>query len=294
MEILSICPICEGKQSQAVLICEDYTVSHEKFTIVACSSCGFQFTNPRPKESEIAKYYESDDYVSHSNSKKGVINSIYQFIRQFSIKKKVKMINTLSKKGNLLDIGSGTGEFLNAAKENGWIVRGIEPNEMAKEQSIGNFQLNIGSQEDLSTLAAASFDIITMWHVLEHVHHLNDRVGELHRLLSQSGKVIIAVPNYTSADAHHYGKNWAAYDVPRHLYHFSPNSIKQLFIKHNFTFVKSYPMKFDSYYVSMLTEKNVYHKNKLFSAFLAGITSNLKTKNDAEKYSSVIYVFAKV
>lgn len=294
MEILSNCPICDEKDSQTVLVCEDYTVTHEKFTISACLWCGFQFTNPRPEESKIGKYYESDSYVSHSNSKKGIINAIYHFVRQFSLNKKIQLINSLSKKGKLLDIGCGTGEFLSTSQKNGWNVRGIEPNEKARELAIVNYHLTIGTQEDLSELTKGSFDIITMWHVLEHVHLLNKRVGELHQLLSDSGKVIIAVPNCTSADAKHYGENWAAYDVPRHLYHFTPVSIKKLLAKHKFYHVASYPMKFDSYYVSMLTEKNVHHKNKLFSSFINGLKSNRQAKNDAEKYSSVIYVFAKV
>lgn len=293
MKNLTNCPVCGGKDAKQVMVCEDYTVSHELFSIVACPACGFKYTNPRPDENSIGKYYESEDYVSHSNSKKGIINSVYHFVREYSLKQKVKMINSLSAKGHLLDIGCGTGEFLATAAKDGWKVQGIEPNDKARNQAIQNHKLAVGTPESIKDLQANSYDVISMWHVLEHVHQLNERLEEISKLLKVGGKAVIAVPNHASYDAERYGNTWAAYDVPRHLYHFTPDTIKMLFVKHNFKFQTSFPMKFDSFYVSMLTEKNVHKKNKLFSAFMTGLQSNLKAKNDAEKYSSVIYVFVK-
>ena len=293
MQNLTTCPVCGGESSKKVMDCIDYTVSRETFSIVQCIKCGFKYTNPRPDDKEIGKYYESEEYVSHSNSKKGLINTVYHWVRNYSLRKKVELINSQSKKGNLLDIGCGTGEFLSTAVANGWKGQGIEPNDKARNQAISNHKLNVLPESGIASLQNNNFDVITMWHVLEHVHTLNERVLEIYSLLKPGGKAIIAVPNCTSYDASVYGKEWAAYDVPRHLYHFTPETMKALFRKHKMDFVQSYPMKFDSFYVSMLTEKNVHKQNRLLPAFLNGFKSNLKTKNDAEKYSSVIYVFVK-
>ena len=293
MQNLTTCPVCGGESSKKVMDCIDYTVSRETFSIVQCTKCGFKYTNPRPDDKEIGKYYESEEYVSHSNSKKGLINTVYHWVRNYSLRKKVELINSQSKKGNLLDIGCGTGEFLSTAVANGWKGQGIEPNDKARNQAISNHKLNVLPESGIASLQNNNFDVITMWHVLEHVHTLNERVLEIYSLLKPGGKAIIAVPNCTSYDASVYGKEWAAYDVPRHLYHFTPETMKALFRKHKMDFVQSYPMKFDSFYVSMLTEKNVHKQNRLLPAFANGFKSNLKTKNDAEKYSSVIYVFVK-
>ena len=293
MQNLTTCPVCGGESSKKVMDCIDYTVSRETFSIVQCIKCGFKYTNPRPDDKEIGKYYESEEYVSHSNSKKGLINTVYHWVRNYSLRKKVELINSQSKKGNLLDIGCGTGEFLSTAVANGWKGQGIEPNDKARNQAISNHKLIVLPESGIASLQNNNFDVITMWHVLEHVHTLNERVLEIYSLLKPGGKAIIAVPNCTSYDASVYGKEWAAYDVPRHLYHFTPETMKALFRKHKMDFVQSYPMKFDSFYVSMLTEKNVHKQNRLLPAFLNGFKSNLKTKNDAEKYSSVIYVFVK-
>lgn len=313
MQNLSNCPVCDASTFQKEFKCTDYTVTKEKFYIVSCTNCNFFFTNPRPKQSEIGKYYESEDYISHSNTKKGIINSIYQFVRSYSLSKKVNLINLLNKsnsgsgiysvinsrsrsgnkKGEILDIGSGTGEFLAKAVENGWGGIGVEPNVKARAQAIANHNLKIYTEEDVHSLNKGHFDVITMWHVLEHVHLLNERVEEIFNLLKPGGISIIAVPNHLSYDAQKYRENWAAYDVPRHLYHFDPNSIKKLFQKHNFSHVNSFPMKFDSFYVSMLSEKNITGKNQFLTSFITGGISNLKTKNNPEKYSSVIYVFKK-
>ncbi len=273
--------------------CIDYTVSRETFSIVECAKCNFKYTNPRPNEKEIGRYYESEEYVSHSNSKKGLINTIYHWVRNYSLRKKIELLNIHAKKGNLLDIGCGTGEFLAAGVANGWKGQGIEPNEKARNQAISNHKLNVLPQEGIGSLTKETYDVISMWHVLEHVHTLTERVGEIYSLLKPGGKAIIAVPNCASFDASVYGNTWAAYDVPRHLYHFTPETMKMLFSNHKMKFVQSYPMKFDSFYVSMLTEKNVHKQNRLIPAFMNGFKSNLKAKNDAEKFSSVIYVFVK-
>lgn len=294
MEKLEKCPNCGHSEFKHFKTCVDYTVSKREFEIVFCSSCNLKFTNPRPTAAEIGVYYDSPDYISHTNSKKGLFNMIYQQIRDVSLKKKMSWIDSLKPDGKkLLDIGCGTGEFLNFAKKSGFETVGVEPSPNAREKAIGNYVLDVREESYLTTLNSNTFDIITMWHVLEHVHDLNGRVGKIRETLKPGGYAIIAVPNYTSKDAHTYGTKWAAYDVPRHLYHFSPTVIKGLFRNHGLEHVKSIPMKFDSFYVSLLSSK--YNSSPLpaISGFFNGLRSNLHAGNDPELYSSVVYVFRK-
>lgn len=294
MEEIKNCPNCTNEKFTPFLSCKDFTVTNELFNLATCTKCGFVLTNPRPGAKEIGKYYESKDYISHSNTKEGIINKVYHFVKTRAIRKKIKLITNLNPPDKtLLDIGCGTGDFMGKSKENGWQVIGIEPNKEAREISINKYNSIVYDEGGIQLINNQSISIITMWHVLEHVHDLNLRIKEINNLLKPGGYAVIAVPNYTSWDAKHYGKFWAAYDVPRHLYHFSPEIIKTLFSKHNLFHVSSLPMKMDAYYVSMLSEK---YKNSflgLIRAICIGFTSNFKTKNNAEKYSSVIYIFKK-
>jgi SAM-dependent methyltransferase len=292
-ETLRNCPACSYSQSSFLIKCRDYTVSQLEFDLTKCLQCGLIYTNPRPTIESIGKFYESAEYISHSNSKKGLINQLYQFIRRFSIRKKLKLINSFHHSiKTLLDIGCGTGEFLNFAALKGWNTTGVEPSEKAKTFAQTNYRLKIENERWLEQTTEL-FSVITMWHVLEHVHELKKRIDQLNRLLSENGVVIIAVPNIDSYDKEYYKQFWASYDVPRHLYHFSPAVIKKLFSDHGFSHVKSLPMKFDSYYVSMLSEKYKSGSNNLIKAFLTGWRSNRKAKGEPEKYSSVIYIFKK-
>ncbi|MBL4707576.1 MAG: class I SAM-dependent methyltransferase [Flavobacteriales bacterium] len=292
MKTYQICPICEKKKFSHFLHCKDNTGSNEAFSIVKCNNCNFAFTNPIPLEDQIGKYYESDEYISHSNSKKGLVNFLYQKVRNHTLNKKLALLKSLSSGRALLDIGSGTGEFLNQCNLNGFTIEGIEPSKKGRDQAKNNFNINIKTEEELSQFKDSSFDFISMWHVLEHVYHLNDRIKELHRLIKNDGHIVIAVPNLNSLDAKQYKEFWAAYDVPRHLYHFSPNDIKNLGEKHGLKMVKTLPMKFDSYYVSMLSEKYKTGNTNIFSGFLTGFKSNNKA-NPSKTYSSQIYILKK-
>ncbi|MFI5151375.1 MAG: class I SAM-dependent methyltransferase [Bacteroidia bacterium] len=293
METLKQCPICENEHNKVFLRCTDYTVSRETFTIVSCDQCGFKFTNPRPEAGSLGKYYLSEDYVSHSNASKGIVNFLYQKVRVYTLKKKLNLINRLSAKGRLLDIGCGTGEFLQTCRTGGWDVIGIEPSEQARKQAIGSFGLDIKTEEELNNLNKESFNVISLWHVLEHVPALNERIEEIKQLLKPEGKIIIAVPNCSSEDAAHYGEYWAAYDVPRHLYHFSPKDIGRLAEKHGLRVIETLPMLFDSYYVSMLSEKYKTGHRGLFRALIRGVISNRKAAKNNLTYSSQIYILGK-
>ncbi len=293
MEQLSNCPNCNGQQFEPFQECVDYTVSKERFSIVNCKSCGFKFTNPRPNSAEIGRYYESEDYISHSNTSVGLVNKIYHFVKKRAILQKIGMIESLKPVSNdILDIGCGAGAFLRGIADAGWNATGVEPSEKTREFCRNELKLNV-YDEDFLKQTKETFSIITMWHVLEHVHDLNGRITEIMRLLKPGGFAIIAVPNYRSYDAQKYKQFWAAYDVPRHLYHFSADIVKSLFKKQHLRFVKSLPMKMDSFYVSMLSEKYINSSLQLPKAFLTGLTSNLKAGSDAEKYSSIIYIFTK-
>jgi 2-polyprenyl-3-methyl-5-hydroxy-6-metoxy-1,4-benzoquinol methylase len=293
MEKLINCPVCGTDKYNPFLVCIDHTVSRETFEIVQCASCGFKFTNPRPEEDKLGPYYISEEYVSHSNTKKGFINSTYQTVRKFTLLKKLQLISKYFKTGDILDIGCGTGEFLSVCKNAKWNTMGIEPSPDARKMARENHKLDVREEADIKSLPESCFDIITMWHVLEHVPKLNERIEELKRLIKPSGIIIIAVPNCDSLDAKIYQEFWAAYDVPRHLYHFTPMDIESVFKKHGLKMFKILPMVFDSYYVSMLSEKIKYGKTNFVKAIWNGFRSNFFALKSGKTYSSQIYLFRK-
>ncbi|MBI3511707.1 MAG: class I SAM-dependent methyltransferase [Bacteroidetes bacterium] len=288
MNKISSCPICHEKKSDRVFVCMDFTVSKEEFDIRRCLSCGFTFTDPRPDNKDLGKYYESEEYISHSNKKKGFISAVYQRVRRITLNRKLDLINKIRAKSKLLDIGCGTGEFLNKCKVDGWNVVGVEPSSLARKQCVENFHLDVKQEEELKSLPKNSFDVVTMWHVLEHVPGLNERIQEIKGILKDNGVLIIAVPNRNSFDADYYKEFWAAYDVPRHLWHFNANDMRKLMEKNEMKIEQILPMKFDSYYVSLLSEKNKTGKMNLLRAFINGWKSNRKAGK--ERYSSLIYI----
>jgi 2-polyprenyl-3-methyl-5-hydroxy-6-metoxy-1,4-benzoquinol methylase len=293
MQNLSNCPICNGTDFVPFVSCVDHTVSRETFQIVKCTTCGFRFTNPRPEPDELGKFYESEDYISHSNTKKGFVNRVYQQVRKYTLLKKLQLISKHKRTGKILDIGCGTGEFLNTCQLAKWETTGIEPSDNARNQAINNYGLNVLKESELENLISGSFDVITMWHVLEHVPELNKRMKDLERLISKGGMILIAVPNPNSFDAKHYKENWAAYDLPRHLYHFTPKDIETLCKNNQLKVKRVIPMIFDSFYISMLSEKYKTGKTNLIRSTWNGLLSNLKALKTGKEYSSQIYVVGK-
>ena len=266
---------------------QDHSVSNENFELLLDSDLQLLKTHPQPAIENLGSYYESEDYISHTDAKRSLFEKIYHIVKSYSLKKKVGLINSYHKeKGNLLDIGAGTGDFLVTAKVAGWQTTGIEPNENAKNLAISK---GISFENYIESIENQQFDVITMWHVMEHVPDVEYQIKQLKRLLKPNGTLIIAVPNYKSFDAQHYGKFWAAYDVPRHLWHFSKISIEKLVSRENMKLEKILPMIFDSFYVSLLSEKYKTGKMNFFSAFWIGLRSNLKA-NISKEYSSHIYV----
>lgn len=266
---------------------KDHSVSNENFELLIDEELQLLKTFPQPSLDVLPKYYESDDYISHTDGKRSLFEKVYHIIKSYSLKKKVQLINSFHpQKGRILDIGSGTGDFLATAKANGWLITGLEPSEKAKNNAISK---GVSFENDIKSIENQSFDVITMWHVLEHVPDIEQQIKELKRLLKPNGTIIIAVPNFKSFDANHYREFWAAYDAPRHLWHFSKISIEKLFARENMKLVKILPMVFDSFYVSLLSEKYKNGKMNFFNAFLVGLKSNVKAKQTLE-YSSHIYV----
>ncbi len=267
----------------------------ETFTVAECNQCTHRFTQDVPGPSSISPYYKSEDYISHTDTSKGFINSLYQSVRKRTVRQKRKLVEKVTGviKGVLLDVGSGTGAFANEMKRNGWDVTGLEPDEDARKVAKESFDIELSDTSHFYQLPDNSFDAITFWHVLEHVHDLQGYLAKLKTLLKREGKLFIAVPNYTSKDASIYEEYWAAYDVPRHLYHFSPQSMKVLIEKHGMKLLQCKPMWYDSFYVSMLSSKYKKGRTNLITAFFNGLRSNSKALGDVKKCSSVIYIIGK-
>ncbi len=297
-ELLENCPVCGGANLPAKLLVPDRSVSQETFTIVQCAGCGLQFTNPRPDAAHIGKYYESDAYVSHNSAAQGLVNRVYKVARYFTVRRKVALITKLhgGQPGRLLDYGCGTGHFLARAKQAGWQVTGLEPNPRARQDAATRVGQPIEEPAVLASLPPASFDAVTLWHVLEHVHALQDTLHQLIALLKPSGQLLIAVPNPDSLDAQHYRQDWAAYDVPRHLYHFVPATMRRLLASHGLRVVQTVPLVLDAYYVSMLSEqlRAPERAGGPLAVLKAGYKSNQYAAQHEGQYSSLLYVAERV
>jgi 2-polyprenyl-3-methyl-5-hydroxy-6-metoxy-1,4-benzoquinol methylase len=266
---------------------KDYSVSQEEFDLYYDDNLDMLVTQPQPSLENLGKYYENTNYISHTDGNKSLFEKLYQFVKSIALKNKLKLVNSFSvSKGTILDIGAGVGDFLSVCKKDGWQITGIEPSEKAKQIAINK---GVSFVENTSELQNNSFDVITMFHVLEHVPNLEHQITELKRVLKPNGTILIAVPNFNSFDANYYGKYWAAFDVPIHFWHFSKTAIQRLFANHDLRLVNTLPMKFDSFYVSLLSEKYKTGKMNYFKAFYIGLKSNSYGKKNLE-YSSHIYV----
>lgn len=287
------CPLCNHDVAFAYLQVKDFTVSNKLFELVKCQSCGFVYTCNPPDNNQIGLYYQSDAYISHTDSKKGLFNKVYQSVRNFSIRHKLNLVKLYSKRsiGTILDYGCGTGSFLHYMKLNGWNVAGIEPDPTAQKKASELISQQVLNPDRLKSLESNHFDVVTLWHVLEHVHELHSTLADLKRILKKNSILIIAVPNHLSWDAIHYKEYWAAYDVPRHLYHFNPDSMHQLLERHGFSRKSVKPMWFDAFYVSLLSEKYRHGKIRVFSALITGFISNIRAFIKPGTCSSQIFIY---
>lgn len=292
-EKVSECPICKGDQFKNELICQDYLASGESFVLTDCQSCGLRITNPRPDLPSIEKYYPEDSYLPHQKKALNLFQLAYRLARNVNLNWKYQLIKGLTNEpGNLLDFGAGTGEFLHTMRTKGWNVHGVEPSKAARIIAHENYKLNLVSERSQLPDNQA-FNIISLWHVLEHLHDINNELTALSELLHKGGKLLIAVPNYTSYDATHYAEQWAGFDVPRHLTHFNQKTMKD-FLKRNGLKIESViPMKMDAYYVSILSEKNKKSNFSLFRGLRTGYKSNRLASKNSNNYSSLVYIASK-
>jgi 2-polyprenyl-3-methyl-5-hydroxy-6-metoxy-1,4-benzoquinol methylase len=295
LERLGKCPLCKSGRFLNYAEITDHAVSKENFMLCKCSDCQLVFTNPRPSQDKIEPYYNFPEYYSHEDKTRNLTQWIYQKVRTYNISKKVNYLKTFKKNGKLLDYGCGTGEFLKKAKKQGWKIAGVEPNEKARSQANLKLKNKIKSSID-EVKKDYEFDIITLYHVLEHVHDLRKTIKKIITHLKTDGYLIIAVPNYESSDGGIYGKAWAGWDVPRHLYHFNSASIENFKNVFNLEIKEIKPMKFDSFYVSLLSEGYLDKHSSLMKRYWKAIINGLKSNHQAKipgNYSSNIYVFQK-
>ena len=289
------CPLCSSEMITGHFRCTDHFLTKETFLIARCMVCGFLFTQDYPDEHHIYKYYESENYISHSDSTEGMVNKIYHLIRQLMLLRKRSIISNLTglKQGRLLDVGSGTGHFASMMKKSGWIVKGIEISEKARNYSSTTFDLDIIAPDKISGLEKNSFDCVTMWHALEHFHDPHKYISDITALLKPGGICLVALPNCSSFDAKYYGQFWAAFDVPRHLWHFDTVTFRDFTGKSGLQVHHQLVLPFDVFYISVLSEK---YKGSHWP-FITGITRaiwfSFLTLFNRSGSSSVIYVLRK-
>lgn len=295
-QYISRCPACGSERVAKKFTAIDYTATGEPFDIYECSACGMRFTQNAPIEQEAGRYYDSPDYISHTDTRKGIVNKVYHYVRSIMLRRKASLVMTAlgSKEGRLLDIGAGTGYFANEMKRKGFYVNAVDVSPEARSFAQEHFGL---AEEDISainTYKDQSFDVITMWHVMEHVYRLSEEWQNLHRLLKDDGILIVALPNCSSADEHHYKSHWAAYDVPRHLWHFTPHTMHLVAEQYGFKIIDIKPMPFDGFYVSMLSEKDSGSKHSFINGLYHGFLAWTQTLCNKKRSSSLIYIMGKL
>ena len=286
------CPSCSNTAINKVFDATDHSVTGDVFEIWECKSCSLRFTQDAPDTVSIARYYQSDNYISHSNTSAGIVNRLYHVVRKITIQSKRRIVEkyAATTKGDLLDVGAGTGVFSASMKNAGWQVTALEPDANARRVAMKEYNIELIDSNELFHFSASQFDAITLWHVLEHIHSLKEYLSQLKKVVRANGCIIIAVPNYLSFDQTVYKSKWAAYDVPRHLYHFTPTAMKTLLAKHGMRVTDVLPMWFDSFYVSLLSEKYKNGKGNFVNGFVNGLISNFKAVAEKEKCSSLIYI----
>ena len=286
------CPWCQSEKAHKHLSLKDYFLTQEPFEILVCEDCGLLYTTPKPTDEKIGDYYKSEAYYSHQENKKGFIPRVYEAVKSVNLKHKIAIATQGKELGRLLDIGCGVGDFLHFAEQNGWQCIGAEPSEDASSIAKKRIKAEIMLPKDLEKLPDESFDVITMWHVLEHVSDLQWQVNQLNRLLKKGGRLVIALPNFRSYDAQYYKDKWAAYDVPRHLNHFSQDSIAKIFNINGLIQNQTQKLVWDAFYISFMSEKYRQKSLPLLRGIYRGMISNLKARKNGE-WSSLVYVFEK-
>jgi SAM-dependent methyltransferase len=291
-----VCPLCSSEKIALHLNCNDHFISKKDFAIFKCSACGFTFTQDYPEEDEIGQYYESDNYISHSDTSDGFSNKLYRIARRIMLRRKKNLIGNIShlKRGTILDIGSGTGYFVATMRRAGWNASGIEINEKARNFSVTHFGLDVDPPDRIKAYESNSFDCITLWHVLEHFHDPFKNISEIHRLLKPGAICIVALPNSNSFDANHYNRFWAAWDVPRHLWHFEPSTFRIFSEKQGFILESLRTLPLDVFYISLLSERYKSSSISYFRAISTALVFTFMSFFNRKRCSSIIYILRKL
>lgn len=298
----SSCPCCGGRAYTLLFSCKDYLVSGKEFPLIRCTECGFLFTDQAPLPEELGGYYKSTEYVSHQDEQRGFINRIYRFIRRIMLSQKGRWVKQ-SMQGyfpkTMLEVGAGIGYFARYMQQKGVIISAIEQDEQARfqaEQRLGKVLYPYLSDLPTEEVPTGGFDLIALWHVLEHIPDFSSHLQSFRQLLSDRGRLILALPNPNSFDAQYYGSHWAAYDVPRHLWHFSPQSVTSLARRFGWKVIAEKSLLLDGFYISILSEQN--SRNKSLSSLLRGIWVGFRAFIHAlpnkRKASSIVYVLQKI
>lgn len=295
MPVHNKCPLCGSADITVLHECTDSLVSGRKFPVRACKSCSFVFTDDYPAAEESHAYYQSKEYISHTDTNRGILNRLYHLVRSYMLSSKFRMIRRVSglRKGTILDIGSGTGYFPLYMSNKEWKSTGIEISSEARDYAFSHNKISLLVPEAIEDMEAASMDVVTMWHTLEHFYDPGKYLESAYRILKSKGLLVVALPNHRSYDAAYYGASWAAWDVPRHLWHFNPETINHLVGKYNFKPVARYRLPFDAFYVSVLSEKNKGSHLPLIKGFIRGKLSWISSILDINRTSSLVYFFRK-
>ncbi len=295
MPDLHRCPACSANRIVDLFRARDYLVSGREYLIRRCEACGMGWTADPPPEEEAGGYYLSGEYISHTDRKKNFSDHLYHLARNYMLGRKHRLTTLVTGKhsGSLLDVGSGTGYYAAYMKERGWQVSAIEPNDQAREYSASHFSLSVTTPDRIEDFATGSFDCITFWHVLEHLYEPGQWLNEVRRLLKDDGRCIIALPNFSSADAEWFGKRWAALDVPRHLWHFTPDALQKFVGARGFNCERIVPLPLDLFYISSLSYRNNGNRLPLARGVLTGLFIALRNLLRKEKASSLVYLISK-
>lgn len=293
MENINTCPICQSDAISQSFAVKDHMVSGESFNVVSCADCGFQRTSPRPNP--IGPYYESDDYLSHNTNKRSLFDRAYHIIRDRAASQKLqflqKQLSQNTEIPRLLDIGCGIGVFLNEAKKQKWSISGVEISDSARKQAETRLNQPIFKHFD-EVPPDAKFDGISLWHVLEHLPNPVETLQKIHTHAEEGAALVLGLPNPESHDAQFYGSDWAAWDVPIHFWHFRKQDVEALANMTGWTLESVHPMKWDSYYVSLLSESFIHGRKRWVPATWRGWLSNLK--GGEHNTSSLKYVLRKL
>ena len=265
---------------------KDYFYSQEVFEVLPSKHEGILETFPKLSEEKLSEYYYHEKYISHQTQSKSLFDKAYQFAKRFMTKRKQKMVLKFHSSGRILDIGTGTGDFLKSFDPKRWEKYAIEPNEDLHQRLKEN---NISLLDGVDKIKNHKFDVITLWHALEHIPNLEETLQSIRESLTPNGILVIAVPNYKSFDAKFYKSFWAAWDVPRHVWHFSKQGLISLCQTFDLKFYNTISLPLDAFYISIVSEK--YRKsNNIVRGFMVGLYSNVSGMFKNE-YSSFVYVF---